>query len=75
MSTPMRRTRSVCWARAASGHAAAAPAPCEIGGFGSGRHGGGPTVESAGALRIDIDALRRDGSGIAETATIYEYAP
>src|SRR5262245_9421052 len=32
-----------------------------MGGFGSGRYGGGPTVESAGAFRIDIDALRRDG--------------
>jgi hypothetical protein len=33
----------------------------DLGGFGSGRYGGGPTVESAGAFRIDIDALRRDG--------------
>jgi hypothetical protein len=32
---------------------------CEMGGFGSGRYGGGPTVEST--FRIDIDALRRDG--------------
>jgi hypothetical protein len=30
-----------------------------MGGFGSGRYGGGPTAESA--FRIDIDALRRDG--------------
>jgi hypothetical protein len=32
-----------------------------MGGYGSGRSGGGPTVESEGAFRIDIDALRRDG--------------
>jgi hypothetical protein len=32
---------------------------CEMGGFGSGRYGGRPTVESA--VRLDIDALRRDG--------------
>jgi hypothetical protein len=30
-----------------------------MGGFGSGRYGGGPTVEST--FRIDIDALRRRG--------------
>jgi hypothetical protein len=30
-----------------------------MGGFGSGRYGGGPTVEST--FRIDIDSLRRDG--------------
>jgi hypothetical protein len=30
-----------------------------MGGFGSGRYGGGPTAESA--FRIDIDALRGDG--------------
>jgi hypothetical protein len=30
-----------------------------MGGYGSGRSGGRPTVESA--FRIDIDALRRDG--------------
>jgi hypothetical protein len=34
---------------------------CEMGGYGSGRRGGGPTVESEFAFRIDIDALRRDG--------------
>src|SRR5262249_35391342 len=32
-----------------------------MGGYGSGRRGGGPTVESEFAFRIDIDALRRDG--------------
>jgi hypothetical protein len=32
-----------------------------MGGFGSGRGGGGPTVEGEFAFRIDIDALRRDG--------------
>src|SRR5262249_10343021 len=32
-----------------------------MGGYGSGRGGGGPTVESEFAFRIDIDALRRDG--------------
>ena len=33
-----------------------------MGGFGSGhRGGGGPTIESEFAFRIDIDALRRDG--------------
>jgi hypothetical protein len=32
-----------------------------MGGFGSGRGGGGPTVESEFAFRIDIDALRRHG--------------
>jgi hypothetical protein len=31
------------------------------GGFGSGRSGGRPTVESEFTFRIDIDALRRDG--------------
>jgi hypothetical protein len=31
-----------------------------MGGYGSGRGGGGPTVESECAFRIDIDALRRD---------------
>src|SRR5262245_60034620 len=30
-----------------------------MGGYGSGRYGGGPTAESA--FRIDIDALRRRG--------------
>jgi hypothetical protein len=30
-----------------------------MGGFGSGRHGGGPTVEST--FGIDIDSLRRHG--------------
>jgi hypothetical protein len=30
-----------------------------MGGFGSGRYGGGPTVEST--FRIDIDSLRRHG--------------
>jgi hypothetical protein len=34
---------------------------CEMGGYGSGRSGGEPTVESEFAFRIDIDALRRDG--------------
>src|SRR5215813_13729567 len=32
-----------------------------MGGYGNGRRGGGPTVESEFAFRIDIDALRRDG--------------
>ena len=32
-----------------------------MGGFGSGRSSGRPTVESEFAFRIDIDALRRDG--------------
>jgi hypothetical protein len=32
-----------------------------MGGYGSGRGGGGPTIESEFAFRIDIDALRRDG--------------
>ena len=30
-----------------------------MGGYGSGRRGGGPTVQSA--FRVEIDALRRDG--------------
>jgi hypothetical protein len=34
-----------------------------MGGFGSGRRGGGPTVESEFAFRIDIDALRRQHLG------------